>query len=425
MALGGGNFLLQNKILPGAYINFVSATRGNTALSDRGYGALALELDWGNDDEVFEVTNEDFQKNSLKLFGYDYGNEKLKGLRDLFLNLKTLYCYRLNKGNKASNTYATAKFSGTRGNDLKVVIKENVDEGSKKDVYLYLDNVLLDFQTVTQSSELKNNDYVEWKSSELTTTTGLNLQSGSNGSVTTKQHQDFLNKIESFTFNVLGTVSEDSAIKKLYIAFSKRMRDEVGAKFQTVVFNEAGDYEGVINLKNNKDLVYWVIGAEASCEINRSLTNRKYDGEFTIANDLTQNQLKECIKNGEFVFHKVGKDYRVLSDINSLVTVTDTKGEIFKDNQTIRVVDQIATDIANIFNTRYLGIVPNDKSGRISLWSDIVKHHEQLQKLRAIENFKEDDIVVKEGENKKSVLVENKITVIHSMAQLYMVVNVG
>ena len=78
--------------------------------------------------------------------------------------------------------------------------------------------------------------------------------------------------------------------------------------------------------------------------------------------------MKKAIEDGKFTFHNVGTDVRVLSDINSLVTVSDTKGDIFKENQTIRVIDQIANDIADIFNTRYIGVVPNDNSGRISLW---------------------------------------------------------
>ena len=88
MALGGGTFVTQNKELPGAYINFVSAASASATLSERGIATMPLELDWGIDGEVFEVTNGDFQKNSLKIFGYDYTHDKLKGLRDLFLNSK-------------------------------------------------------------------------------------------------------------------------------------------------------------------------------------------------------------------------------------------------------------------------------------------------------------------------------------------------
>ena len=58
------------------------------------------------------------------------------------------------------------------------------------------------------------------------------------------------------------------------------------------------------------------------------------------------------MKQGEFTLHKVGSDIRVLEDINSLVTLTEEKREDFQDNQTIRVIDQIANDIAVIFNKK-------------------------------------------------------------------------
>ena len=83
MALGGGTFLTQNKVLPGAYINFISTAKASAILSERGYGAVALELDWGPENEIFEVTNGDFQKNSLKTIGDDDAAESGKGVRDL------------------------------------------------------------------------------------------------------------------------------------------------------------------------------------------------------------------------------------------------------------------------------------------------------------------------------------------------------
>ena len=64
-ALGGGTFLVQNKELPGAYINFVSKAAATATLSERGIATMPLELDWGKEGEIFEVTNGDFQKNSI------------------------------------------------------------------------------------------------------------------------------------------------------------------------------------------------------------------------------------------------------------------------------------------------------------------------------------------------------------------------
>ena len=98
MALGGGTWQFQNKKLPGTYINFISKVRAQTDIADRGYATMPLVLDWGPEGEVFPVTVEDFQKDSLKIFGYDYTADEIKGLRDLYKNLKTGYFYRVNNG---------------------------------------------------------------------------------------------------------------------------------------------------------------------------------------------------------------------------------------------------------------------------------------------------------------------------------------
>ena len=434
MALGGGTFTVQNKVLPGAYINFVSLATATATLSDRGYATMPLELDWGIEGEVFEVTNADFQKNSMKIFGYDYTNEKLKGLRDLFKNITTLFAYRLNgDGVKASNTFATAKYAGTRGNDIKIQVQVNVDDDSLFDVNTYLGTVMVDSQTVAKAADLVANDYVTFKSSaELSSTAGTPLEGGTNSEVTGTNHQAYLDKIESYSFNAMGVVTTETTIKSLYDAFCKRMRDEVGAKFQVILYNKASDYEGVINVKNKTSdegwseasLVYWVTGISAGCAVNKSNLNKVYDGEFAVNVDYTQTQLTKAIQAGEFSLHQVGDDIRVLEDINSLVTETETKAYIFKDNQTIRVIDQIANDIAVLFNTKYLGAVPNDEAGRISLWADIVKHHEQLQDIRAIENFTDEDVKVSQGDTKKAVVVQDAVTVVNAMAKLYMTVTV-
>ena len=78
-----------------------------------------------------------------------------------------------------------------------------------------------------------------------------------------------------------------------------------------------------------------------------------------------------------------------------------------------------------LFNTRYLGKVPNDASGRVSLWNDIVKHHQQLEDLRAIENFSADDVQVEQGDAKNSVAVQDAVTIVCAMAKLYMTVTVS
>ena len=77
MALGGGIWSVQNKVLPGTYINFSSAASASAALSERGYAAMPLMLDWGPENEVFSVTSERISKKqpeALRVFVYGTGN---------------------------------------------------------------------------------------------------------------------------------------------------------------------------------------------------------------------------------------------------------------------------------------------------------------------------------------------------------------
>lgn len=239
---------------------------------------------------------------------------------------------------------------------------------------------------------------------------------------------DGIEALEAYEFNVLCAYTADASA---YITQVKTWRDNLGKKCQVVVYNATKpDNEGVINVVSTVSdegadayaLTAWVAGAEAACAVNASCTNKLYDGEYTIVCDKTQKQLEDCITGGQIAFHLVYGDVRMLEDVNSLTTTSADKSEDFKYNQTIRVIDQIANDIAKLFNTKYLGNIPNNASGRVSLWADIVKHHRELEELGAIENFDATLVTVEQGANKKSVVVNDAITVVNAMAQLYMTV---
>lgn len=436
MALGGGTWLTQNKVLPGYYVNFSSVPRASAALSDRGFAAAPFELSWGPEGEVFAVTSGEFQKNSKTIFGYAYDHPKMLPLREIFTHATTVYCYRLGSGaNKATNTLATAKYGGVRGNDITIVVAANVDEPDLWDVTTYVDGVAADTQTVEEAADLVSNDWVDFKqSATLAASAGLPLAGGTDvQTINGEAHQAFLDKIEAFAYNALCCPSADATTVRLYQQFCSRVRDEVGSKFQLVAWQPStADYEGVIGVWNTvthstiadvptHSLVYWVAGAEAGCAVNKSLTNSKYDGELTVDTDYTQAELEAAIKAGKFMFHNVNGDVKVLDDINTLLTLSDTKGEIFQSNQTIRVCDQIANDVAVLFGSKYLGIVPNGASGRASLQGDICKLIQQLDDIRAVEDFDPEIVTCEQGDSKKAVLcVVNGLNIVNAMGQLYM-----
>ena len=437
MALGGGTFLTQNKILPGAYINFVSVAKASATLSDRGIATIPLDMDWGPENQVVTVELADFLKNSQKIFGYAYTAEKLKPMREIFKHAKTVYFFRLNaSGVKAANTFATAKYPGTRGNDLRTVITENEKselESKLYDVATFLGTVQVDLQTgIKAMADLKPNDYVDWiTSASISLTASLPLKNGTNGTVEDAAYQTYLDKMEAYNFNAMGCPSNKSTIAELFAAFCKRMRDDVGKKFQVVCFRNLADYEGVVSVKNtivgqtdDPALIPWATGVVAGTAVNKSATNMDYDGEYSVDTDYTQTELENGIREGSFMFHQVDEKVVVLEDINSFISITDEKSSDFSSNQTIRVLDQIANDIAVLFGKKYIGKGPNDASGRVSLWNDIVKHHMELQNIRAIENFNPDNVTVVQGDTKKAVVVTDYVTPVNAMAQLYMTVYV-
>lgn len=428
MAIGGGTFQTQNRILPGTYINFVSAAWGAVNLSDRGTAAMALPLPWGPVGEIVTVTGEDLLRRSRALFGREYTHPDLRPLRELFTGARVAHLYRLGgDGTRASCDLATARHPGTLGNEIVLVITQT-SEGFV--VETLIDGTTVDTQAVPNTAALRDNDFVIWnRDAVLSGTAGLTLSGGIDGTPCTDEYTDFLAQSEAYAFHTLGCATTDDAIKSLFTRHTKRMREESGVKIQCVLHRHTeADHEGIISVENATDeaeagLVYWVTGMTAGCPINRSLTNRRYTGEFTVDIKYTKRELEQLLRSGSFVLSgSGGRDIRVVEDLNTLRTFSKDRSEDFSLNQTIRVLDQVATDIASLFKTRYLGIIPNDNAGRLSLWSDIISHHRQLEQIRAIEEFDPADVTVKRGESKRSVVVENHIMPVTAMSKLYMTV---
>lgn len=442
--IGGGTFTVQNKILPGAYINFVSAGRA-AQLGSRGVVALPLELNWGPENKVFAVTAEDFNRTAIDVFGYDPTDASLLLVREALKRAKTLLAYRVNSGGqKASATVGgmavTAKWGGTRGNDLKVAILTNADDATKVDVVTYLGTMEVDRQTVpadSGSANLKDNNFVTFGEAEtLTPTSATALTGGSNGTVDGTAYSNFLNAIEVEAFNVIGYPGTNETIKALIAAFVKRLRYDNGVKIVGVLYQYDGDDIGLINVKNGVILadgttitgdkaVAWVAGASAGAEVNESLTNVAYDGAVDVDIKYTKSQYEAAIQNGEFAFYADNGKARVLTDINSLVTFGDGVSEDWTSNRVVRVMDGWANDVARIFGERYIGTVTNSDTGRELFKADLVSLAMQYQAIDAISNFESADIVIQQGNGKRDVVVNCALQPNDSMEKLYMTVTVN
>jgi hypothetical protein len=439
---GGGKWLVQNKVLPGFFHRFISANKDGIAISDRGNAAIGLELDWGPDGQIVTVENADFQKSTKKIFGYSYTDDQMKPLREIFLNSTTLYYYRLNGGGeKATSKWGTAKYTGIRGNDIKVAIVAAVDETGKFDVETYLGTAKVDTQRAATVADLKDNDFVVWKkdAGALAPDAGTVFSGGTNGTTSGDSHQAFLDKAERVAFHTLCCNTNDKVTVSLYVAYTKRMCDEIGKVFQLVVPGTdadggaiAPDNYNVIVVQNKVldegapeyALIYWALGAHAGVAVNKTLQNRIYNGEYKVDTDFTQTQLENFITGGKFAFHEAGEKVRVLADINSFVTVTEEEQSEFKNNQSVRVFYQQITDISATFNANWQGITPNDADGRSAFRGVVIKYLQTLQDIRAIQEFDPDTVVVEKGDAKGTVMLSYPTNAVNAMYQLYCTITV-
>lgn len=436
MALGGGTFTHMNKELPGTYMNFISNQPLTSNFGERGKVAIAIRLNWGKLGEFTKVTKENFKEISQREFGVPFDYYYLQPIRDVLKHSKECYVYRLedsesNSGVKASNEYATALYTGVDGNRVSIEITQNLDGGFV--VNTYRDNTIMDTQVVTRKEELHSNDFVEFNSNlTLQKVSKTPLANGKNGGLTNKAHTEFMAKCETIAVNCIVANTLDDDLKRVYVEHNKHCREELGIKFQTVMYNYDADYEGVVNvcskpinvvndsIQTENYLTFAVAGMIGGCPVNMSCTNMVYDGELEVLDDKSQDQLITSIKKGQFVFHRVNDKIRVLKDINSLQTITETKGDIFKDNKVIRIIDIISQEVANTFNNNFVGKVANDKSGRVSLWNEVSKIFEELETRRAIEDFDNANIVIEQGNDRNSVVITTNCKIIGTMEQLYM-----
>lgn len=424
----GGTFLTYNKVLPGAYINFISKARPLGTIGDRGVIAIALEHNFGVTDEIIRIDSELLQKDSLNVLGYPFQHEKLQPFREMIRNAKEILFYRLGgDGTKATAEISpltiTAKYGGTRYNDIKIVIENNVDDG-KKMVKTYIDtNILVDEQIATNVEELKPNDFVTFSGTgALAENGGTNLTKGTDGTVNGTSYSNFLDKIESYSFNIIGYGGTDDTTKALYESFTKRLRYDEGVKITCLLvkYNKAND-EGIVSLDDaSKELFYWALGALGGAEINQSLTNRLYDGEISLNIELKKSELEQKIKTGIFAFYGEKDQIRVLKDINTFTNHQPDKSSDFSNNQIIRILDNIGNDVARIFNTYYLGKEINDNTGRNLFKAELISYFRNLQAIRTLDNFNPDNLIVAKGTEKGDVIVEVLIEPVAAMDKLYM-----
>jgi hypothetical protein len=449
----GGTFLIQNKVRPGAYINFVAVPQSLMNVSDRGIATMALPMSWGPEGEIIDILSSDLTDgSSLAKIGYSSTDVESLLFRICLQNCYRLKAWRLDTGGtKATATIGTgetalkptAKYAGICGNDIKIVIVKDDDSGSTYTVETLYKGIRKDIQSkLTSPTLLEDNDWVDWNVTQqtvFTATAATSLAGGENGTVTeSTAYTDYWAKMKTETWNTMGLLSEDATVKTAFCEYIKDLRENEGVKVQGCVYDKATyDYEGIISSDqgykteveeiSEVNFVAWVTGATAGAEINESNTHKTVQDAVEIIGELTNTEIIDALQNGKFVISKLRSGTIVVEkDINTLHTFTTDRSYDFSKNRVIRVLDEMGNTVMNTWDENYCGKLDNDADGRNVYKADLVSYGNTLQGIHAITNFLgADDIEVLMGDDVDSVVVNWPVQPVDSMEKLYMTFTVG
>jgi hypothetical protein len=438
--MAGGTWTRQNKIRPGAYINFKSKTKEAGVLGERGIATMPLVLSFGPEKQVLEIN---IDTNLFNLIGIDINDDEALLIREALKRASKLLIYRLNSGVKASATLSTltveANYSGTKANEIKIIIQNNIEDNTAFDVITMLNTIQLDKQIKVKTiSELQPNTFVTFKGTgNLQATAGLPLEGGTDGTITNQNYTDYLAAIELYDFNTMGVSVTDSSLKSVIATFVKRLREQEGREIQAVLekYPEA-DYEGIISVRNGVVLsdgtkitsdkaIAFVTGATAGANINQSNTYTVYDGAVDVDVRYTNTQTESFLKNGEIVFTTNNNRVIIEQDINTFKTFTEDKSKDFRKNRVLRVLDGINNDVKALWDTKYAGDGNNNDDGRNLFKKDVIKLLESMQGINALENVVPEDVNIYAGIDKDAVVAIIGAQPVDSMEKLYMEVEVA
>lgn len=444
----GGTWTVQNKVRPGIYFKFRSKNQQNLTVGDRGKVTICEPMSWGPVGKVMEIAaGEDLTPYT----GYDITDAHNRFASMIFSGSNRtaaptkllLYRPAAADSEKATGTItpltATAKYPGSRGNDIVVIVTALTEPEGSFQVSTVVDGVVKDQQTGKTVADLTGNDWVDFSGTgALVANVGTQLSGGKDGEVNSAAYSTYLTNIEPYNFDSMLYDGDDTTVKTAMETFIKRVNTELGRFSQMVEANATNpDSRFIVNVCSGlvmndgttltpKEAVWWVGGALSGATYGNDLTNAAVPNAVDISPKMTHNQYVDAINSGKFVFNSDDGTVRVEYDINSLVTYTSEIGEVYRYNRTMRLCNTIANDLYKQFAKSYVGIVDNTKDGRRQYKSAIVKYLDDIQSSGGIQNFDgEADVVVEKGEAKDAVLVYLAIEAVGSSNKIYIILDMA
>lgn len=433
----------ENKIIPGVYQRYSSNAGVTIQPSTRGIVTIPLALSWG---PVGVVQTIDAGADLTPYTGYDsidahnrWAQEMLKGTNRTSAPYRILL-YRLSGtgGKEATVTTgsltATAKYPGTRGNDITIVVTDLTEPEDSFQVSTVVDGRIVDSQIIETINQLVTNDWVSFSGTGApTATVGAPLTSGVDPTAAATDYSGYLTAIEPYRFDAMVYDGSDATVKTAMLSFIKRYFDDNGRQGQLVAADLtnpdsrwANNVIDSVRMDDGTELTpqqvcWWAGGALAGAQYNEDLTGANYPGAVAVITKRTRSELEAAIQAGQWVLQDDDNGtVSVVYDINSLVTYTSDITEPYHLNRTMRVAMVSGNDINDRFSTRFKGVENNDNAGRMNIKSALVNYLLTMQDNRGIQNFDgKTDVSVYQGKKVDSVRVDATLWVVGATNFIY------
>ena len=467
--MGGGQYEIENKVLPGVYINIKSKPSMNVVMGERGIVAIAKQLSWGEQGKLIEIEG----VNNLQLLtGYSQTSPENLFIRELMRgsNLTSgaskILLWRLEEtgGAKASlevedGIKISTKYVGKRGNDIAVIIspvlESKNDEGTlyyQWTIEVVVDGLILESFTRgiytgrdAGSVEATVKDFMDIESNwiqvsgtetaNLETMVATNLTDGKDGTILPSAHNNFISAIAKVNFNVIVYDGEDTITKGAYKSLVNRLCTEEGRYCVAVISEYKADSEYVINVSNaftNEEGValttaqatWWVGGASAGANYWESLTYHNVPNASQVEPEYENSELAKRLSAGEFLFFKMDDEIKVLSDVSSFTSVNVNKSKAFCKNRVVRTIMQICNDLYLGYSKYYIGIVDVNDAGVNLVKAYGIDYLNKVMAKNAIQNFVPDDYQVSQFEI-DSMKIAMQIQPVDSLEKIYIEMTIG
>lgn len=420
----------ENKIIPDVYQRYSSQSSLVMQPSTRGIVTIAKDLSWG---PVGVVQTIDAGEDMTPYTGYDatdasnrWVQEMLKGTNRTSAPYRILL-YRLNGtgGVKATATTgqltATAKYPGTRGNDITIVVTDLTEPEDSFQVSTVVDGRIVDSQIIETINQLVANDWVSFSGTGApTATVGAPLSGGVNPTSEASDWSDYTEVIEAYRFDAMVYDGTDATVRTALLNFIRRYFDDNGRQAQLVASGLTNpDSRWVVNVMSGvvlsdgttltpQQVCWWAGGVLAGAQYNQDLTGASYPDAVQVTPKLKRSDLEAGIQAGQWLLADDGEGrVTVVYDINSLTTYTKDITEPYHLNRTMRVAMVSGNDVNDVFGRQFKGAEDNNDTGRMNLKATLVDYLLTMQDNRGIQNFDgKTDVQVYQGAKIDSVRVD-------------------